>query len=185
MARGWPKGRSQTAESNAKRKATLRIFHGPPRIKDHHTERSIWRAMKARCNDPKSISYKYYGAKGIKVCDRWANSFEAFLEDVGPRPSSIHSLDRFPDRTGDYKPDNIRWATRTIQNRNRSATKTMEFRGQVKPIAEWAEEFGLRPGLVGKRISYSGWTPEQALTTPPTLGGKVKWRRLSSLSSLA
>jgi len=74
--------------------------------------------MKARCNNPKAPKYKYYGAKGVSICERWGQ-FENFLEDMGERPAG-KSLDRFPDKKGNYCKDNCRWATIEQQNRNRN-----------------------------------------------------------------
>lgn len=76
-----------------------------------------------RCTNPKSKSWPSYGGKGISVCERWRNSFEAFLQDMGPRPSPQHSLDRFPDRKGNYEPSNCRWATHAQQSANRDIAK--------------------------------------------------------------
>ena len=73
--------------------------------------------MKNRCDLPSAASFKYYGGRGIVVCDRWRDDFEAFLADVGPRPSSKHSLDRI-DPNGNYEPGNVRWATLSEQNQN-------------------------------------------------------------------
>jgi hypothetical protein len=78
-----------------------------------------WRAMIARCHDPKNGKYPIYGDRGIKVCRQWRRSFETFLHDMGPRPSRDYTLDRFPDHNGNYEPGNCRWATATEQAQNR------------------------------------------------------------------
>lgn len=77
-----------------------------------------WCSMKERCYRPTHPSYKYYGARGIKVCERWLNSFENFLEDMGARPSLDHTLDR-KDVNGNYEPGNCKWSTLVEQNGNR------------------------------------------------------------------
>lgn len=86
--------------------------------KNPHPVYKIWEAMIARCENPHSRSYKYYGAKGITVCDHWRHSFPAFLADMGERPSLDHSIERI-DSDGNYEPTNVIWATRTEQSRNR------------------------------------------------------------------
>ena len=82
-----------------------------------------WKSMRRRCYVPESHNYQYYGAQGVKVCDLWRNDFERFLKDVGKRPGKGYSLDRWPDKYGDYEPGNVRWATITEQNRNRRPMK--------------------------------------------------------------
>ena len=76
-----------------------------------------WRHMRERCADPRHSEYHLYGGRGIKVCDRWRNSYEIFAADMGPRPSPTHSIDRI-DVNGNYEPGNCRWATPKEQRHN-------------------------------------------------------------------
>jgi hypothetical protein len=75
--------------------------------------------MKRRCRDPNRKDYKNWGGRGIKVCERWIDSYENFIADVGRRPSKRHTLDRYPNNDGDYEPTNVRWATGKQQAANR------------------------------------------------------------------
>lgn len=90
-------------------------------------ERTIYHMMHVRCEDPTHVGYKYYGGRGIKVCERWsgAEGFKNFLEDIGPRPSPKHSIDRV-DVDGNYEPIHpvtkerqVRWATGIQQAANK------------------------------------------------------------------
>lgn len=80
-----------------------------------------WKGMIYRCGKQSSKAYKYYGARGISVCDRWQQSFLNFMEDMGPRPSKDHSIDRI-DNNGNYEPGNCRWADDTTQSYNKRNT---------------------------------------------------------------
>src|ERR1035437_9159863 len=95
-----------------------RLRHGATLGGHPTTEYRIWSNMNNRCRNPNHGKYKYYGGRGIRVCARW-RQFELFLDDVGPRPSMKYTLDRFPNRDGDYEPGNVRWATKKEQFLNR------------------------------------------------------------------
>lgn len=85
--------------------------------------------MRQRCNNPKHTAYKWYGARGIKICERWDN-FKHFVEDIGEKPSSAHTLDRI-NNNGNYEPGNTQWSTQKEQLRNQKirASNTTGFKG--------------------------------------------------------
>lgn len=98
--------------------------HRMSRTREYHS----WSTAKYRCYNPKSNKYQYYGARGIGMCERWLNSFEDFVADMGPRPNQ-RSLDRYPDLEGNYEPGNCRWATASQQNKNRRSRKRERHHG--------------------------------------------------------
>jgi hypothetical protein len=127
-------------------------------------EYAVWRQMNQRCTNPRSQRYDRYGARGIRVCEAWARSFEAFLADMGRRPSDGHSLDRI-DNDGNYEPGNCRWATKAEQNRNRSDNVILEHDGRRMTVAEWAREIGVNHRTLAGRIE-SGMPTSEAITRP-------------------
>jgi hypothetical protein len=116
--------------------------------------------MKRRCSRPQDKDFILYGAKGIRVCDRWEASFEAFLLDMGERPEGM-SIDRI-DFRGSYEPGNCRWADSVTQIRNRSNTVRITHNGVTKTMAEWSEDLGIKYSTIRRRIQ-KGWSVEQML----------------------
>ncbi len=123
-----------------------------------------WRSMIRRCEAPGDIGYPRYGGRGISVCDRWRASFQAFLDDMGERPSKSYQIERI-DNDDNYTPDNCRWATRKEQARNRRSQTILTFNGESLCVSEWAERMGVHRGRLQNRINL-GWPAERILTEP-------------------
>lgn len=119
-----------------------------------------WTSIKERCLCPTARGYEKWGGRGIRICEQWRD-FDTFLADVGTRPSAAHTLDRI-DNDGHYEPGNVRWATRTQQQRNKSTTMRITAFGKTQSVSDWAEETGLPVHRLRSRMRY-GWTGEQVL----------------------
>ncbi len=128
------------------------VKHGHSRHQDKSGEYRAWCGMIQRCHNENNPKYFMYGERGIEVCQRWMCSFEKFLSDMGPRPSSKHSIDRI-NNNGHYCPENCRWATKTQQSRNRRNVLVLTANGQSKTISEWAESTGLKAQTIYMRVS--------------------------------
>lgn len=98
-----------------------------------------WSGLKRRCLDPNSTPYKYYGGRGITVCDRWRDSFVNFLEDMGECPPE-HSIER-KDVNGNYEPENCIWIPRKLQSKNTRFNRWIEHQGKRMILTDWAREF--------------------------------------------
>lgn len=132
----------------------------------YYVEYTTWCTMWSRCSRPTANGFKHYGGKGVTVCDRW-RTFDSFLADMGPRPSAKHTLDRI-DSTGNYCPENCRWATWSTQTRNKSNNHYVTFNGRTLIVADWARELGISPQSLQKRLKK--WSRERALSLPRTIG---------------
>lgn len=117
--------------------------------------------MLLRCGSPKHVAYANYGGRGITVCDRWKTSVANFIEDMGPRPSPLHELDRIDNNKG-YEPANCRWLDRRGQARNRRSNRLLTINGQTRTVAEWAEISGTPATVISKRLS-ANWPDEVAV----------------------
>lgn len=151
-----------------------------------------WQAMKQRCMDENHSSYPRYGGRDIKVCDRWLNSFENFLEDMGERPSKNHSIDRI-DVDGNYEPSNCRWVYKDkkgndIQANNRRSNVYLTFKGKTQTISMWAREIGIDRGTIQRRLNKGLSTGEslgftKRLTESQILASYIKGLQAKGLIS--
>jgi len=135
--------------------------HGLRRNKDGSTTRvySAWFHMLQRCENKRNKDYRYYGGRGIRVCERW-KSFENFLKDMGEPPDG-HSLDRI-ENDGDYEPGNCRWATRRQQMRNTRGVRTFTMEGIALCLVEWAEKFGVNYDALRAKLDRGSSIEEAA-----------------------
>jgi hypothetical protein len=131
--------------------------------------------MKTRCLNKNHVAYDAYGGAGVKICKRW-RSFVLFLADMGERPSRGHTLDRFPNREGNYEPGNARWATSSEQNINRRMAHVLEMGGLSMTMTEWSRKLGVRVSTISERLRH-GWSVRQALSRPVRPRARPRARR--------
>lgn len=158
-------------------------------------EFKIWLGIEQRCNNPNRRGYENYGGKGVQICMDWSSklhpkgvAFQNFIEHVGPRPSKEHSIDRHPNKNGNYEPGNVRWATHIEQANNKSSNHMIEFRGECKTVANWARELNIESSLIYARLGM-GWSIEDIVNTPSAKGlhrnsivyqgEKISWEELA------
>lgn len=135
-------------------------LHGLSKSPEH----GIWRGIKKRCYAPKTKHFDRYGGRGIEMCERWRNSFSAFYNDMGPRPTPEHSIERV-NNNGDYEPENCKWATGVEQGSNKRNNRLLTHSGQTLTISEWCRVLGFSETVITMRLKR-GWSIEQAITRP-------------------
>ena len=122
-----------------------------------------WTGMRGRCYTKTNKKYLRYGGRGIKMCDRWKDSFDNFLADIGLKPSPEHSIDRI-NNDGNYEPGTCRWATDIEHSRNKSTTLRIRFQGEENDLATWCEKLGLPYHRTWQRLYRLGHSVDVAFT---------------------
>lgn len=163
-------GKLKTCRRNGHSWARVLADRRPPAAPPSHlSERVSWKKMRERCSNPNRHNAHVYLGRGIRVCERWS-SFAAFLEDMGPKPTPRHTIDRIDNDKG-YEPGNCRWATRKEQTRNRRDNIFVEIEGKTELLVEVCEERGVDLSRVYGRLK-NGWDIEAALTKAVGSGGR-------------
>lgn len=150
-----------------------------------------WRKMVSRCTDKNDIRYKYYGGRGITICNEW-NEFRPFYEwALANGYSDNLTIDRI-DVNGNYEPSNCRWITMKEQCNNKTNNINVEYNGEIKTLKQWAEKYGVKYKLLHERYRRYGWEFERALLTPAedwniTINGEShcleEWARIKGVKS--
>ncbi len=149
------------------------FLHGESQNHLRTPEYLAWAEMKRRCVAVNRPGFQHWGGRGITVCERWVGSYLNFLEDMGRRPSDLHSLERKDVNKG-YGPDNCVWGTDKEQARNKTNNRILEFNSERKTLMEWSEITGIKRQAIEKRL-VRGWTIERALTEISVVGKNQKF----------
>lgn len=143
---------------------------GTIRVKEHPRLANVWRNIINRCELPTMDKYKWYGGRGIKVCDEWhtfSNFYEWAIENGYDEeaPRGEYTIDRI-DVDGDYKPSNCRWLTQKEQCYNRRTNRRIEINGEIRTVQEWCEILGVNRNLINNRLNQYHWDEKRALLEP-------------------
>lgn len=125
---------------------------------------SVWMSMKQRCSDPNCVSYKYYGARGIFVCDEWAGSYETFYEwGIKNGWAKGLQIDR-KEVNGNYTPDNCRFVTSEANSNNRRSNVIVSLNGINMTLSQACRQLGLRPNIIGQRMRRDKMNFQKAIS---------------------
>ena len=155
--------RGMSSGCGCQRLAKLSAAHTTHGMSSHDAYCS-WQHMRTRCQNPKSNNYSLYGGRGIKVCDKW-QAFDGFWEDMGPSWRVGLSIDRYPNKDGNYEASNCRWASDLEQARNRRTERVIDTPSGPMSITEAAEKYGLSRQTISSRLRYE-WSNPADLVAP-------------------
>jgi len=147
------------------RVAEANTVHGMAQRGKQHPMYNTWARMIQRCENPNNKPYKYYGGRGITVCEEWHNSAIFIDWALANGWQKGLTLDRI-DNDGNYEPSNCHWVTRKEQARNRRSNRRITFNGKTQALAQWAEEVNVKDKILWDRINKYHWPIERALTEP-------------------
>lgn len=136
--------------------------HGHTSRGERSPEYNAYIAAKQRCSNPKTEGYELYGGRGVQFL---FESFTQFYAELGARPSTKHSLDRYPDLNGHYEAGNVRWATIAQQQRNKRTNRRITYNGNTLTLADWAERTGIKSSLLRHRLN-AHWCLECVFNLP-------------------
>lgn len=136
----------------------------------HSRAYTCWTNMKQRCLNKNNKSFPNYGGRGIKICEEWLGSFDAFYNDMGDPPKGL-TIDRIDVNKG-YFPENCRWVDRKSQQRNTTRNQVICFQGERKTVAEWSEITGISVSVLSYRVR-AGWSGKLCIQTPPHSGNRI------------
>lgn len=152
----------QTKSCGCKRVYGQHITHNLSK----HRLYSIHNSMKQRCHNELNDDYKYYGGRGIEVCDEWFNDFLSFYDWAFKNGYEEDlTLDRKDNDSG-YSPENCRWTSRKVQGRNQRTNHRIKINGETKCLSEWCEVIGISVATVKWRVYNKGWSYKRALIEP-------------------
>lgn len=146
--------------TSVEREKKLFTTHGLSQTREY----DAWKNIIQRCNSSNSQSYSNYGARCIKVCERWNNSFENLYTSLGLRPNNVHSDERI-NNNGHYELGSCKWSTVDEQSNNKRNNYIVTYKGKEYTIANLAKEHNLKDSIVRDRLRL-GWTIESAIETP-------------------
>lgn len=159
--------------------------------KERKRLKSIYNGMRLRCYNENNVNYKYYGGKGVTICDEWLLSFENFFDwAINNGYNENLTIDRI-DSEKEYSPDNCKWSTKKEQAYNRSISVKLTLNGRTMYMTEWAEELEIDKKILSWRYN-NGWSDEEILTRPRdykenklTLNGEThsmsEWSRITGI----
>lgn len=151
------------------------ITHGMHKTSEYRS----YRSMMARCYDPNATGYETWGGAGVTVWGEWRGKggFERWFAYIGPKPTPQHSIDRYPNKDGNYEPGNVRWATKQEQAMNRRNNIFFTLGERTAHISEWVVETGIKRETLMKR-RRTGLSDEEALTMPINLSKRTRGSQL-------